>query len=344
MIVLGDVAYPYNRVEFDSALRCDNILLNCEGYLVDGERVPDPTLGVYNNINIFDGLACRGQLILGLANNHVMDSSSGALDSIKTAAARGHFTVGAGANLAESLRPVIVQERGCELAILAFGWDVIGCKSASSSKQGVAPLKNNLIIKAIAEQHEVGRKVVVFLHWGYELELYPQPLHRESARVYIDHGADIVIGCHSHCLQGYETYAGKHIFYGLGNAIFEEGYYFNGGLSFPEFCKLGLAINWDPASNIVYVGDISLDNRVVSLSNWISPGNHDALNRLSSFRNLNDREYVDFFRKSRRKSKLLPVFREPDCSVFYKFKIGFVKLRASIILLLFRLGIKGPSR
>ena len=38
----------------------------------------------------------------------------------------------------------------------------------------------------------------------------------------LDAGADVVIGAHSHCLQGMEYYDGKPIIYSLGNYWFNE--------------------------------------------------------------------------------------------------------------------------
>ncbi len=44
----------------------------------------------------------------------------------------------------------------------------------------------------------------------------------ELGRVFIDAGADVIIGGHTHCLQGFDYYKGKPIIYSLGN------FWFNG--------------------------------------------------------------------------------------------------------------------
>ena len=43
---------------------------------------------------------------------------------------------------------------------------------------------------------------------------------REQARQYIEAGADIVVGAHPHCLQGFAFEHGKHVAYSLGNFWF----------------------------------------------------------------------------------------------------------------------------
>ena len=58
------------------------------------------------------------------------------------------------------------------------------------------------------------------------------------AKRFIDNGADIVVGCHSHCIQGYEKYKNSHIFYGLGNSCFVQNFYYS--IDFHHIVKKGL--------------------------------------------------------------------------------------------------------
>ena len=43
-----------------------------------------------------------------------------------------------------------------------------------------------------------------------------------TGKAYLDAGADVIIGGHSHCLQGMEYYQGKPIVYSLGNYWFND--------------------------------------------------------------------------------------------------------------------------
>lgn len=49
-----------------------------------------------------------------------------------------------------------------------------------------------------------------------------QDLEEAMTPLYLDAGADVVIGAHSHCLQGMEFHEGKPIIYSLGNYWFNE--------------------------------------------------------------------------------------------------------------------------
>lgn len=63
--------------------------------------------------------------------------------------------------------------------------------------------------------------LIVMVHAGIELFQYPLPRDVKVCRSFIDNGADLVVGSHSHCIQASEVYKGKSIFYGLGDLIFD---------------------------------------------------------------------------------------------------------------------------
>lgn len=62
--------------------------------------------------------------------------------------------------------------------------------------------------------------ILACCHWGIEREYYPNAYQKELGRKCIDWGADLVVGCHPHVLQGIEYYNGKYIIYSLGNFCF----------------------------------------------------------------------------------------------------------------------------
>lgn len=64
--------------------------------------------------------------------------------------------------------------------------------------------------------------IIVNIHWGNEYEKNFNNRQRELAHDIIDHGSDIIIGHHPHVAQGMELYAGKPIFYSLGNFVFDQ--------------------------------------------------------------------------------------------------------------------------
>jgi poly-gamma-glutamate synthesis protein (capsule biosynthesis protein) len=73
-----------------------------------------------------------------------------------------------------------------------------------------------------------GRTVVVYTHWGQEYVPVIERV-RALAHQFIDDGASIVIGSHPHIVQEHEVYKGRHIYYSLGNFIFDQ--YWNAEVS-----------------------------------------------------------------------------------------------------------------
>ena len=62
--------------------------------------------------------------------------------------------------------------------------------------------------------------IIMTYHWGIELAFQQSKSQESLAHYAIDNGADLIIGHHTHCLQGIELYNGKYIVYSLGNFTF----------------------------------------------------------------------------------------------------------------------------
>ncbi|MBT2152926.1 CapA family protein [Pseudoalteromonas tetraodonis] len=344
MFIFGDFALPYNKpltLPFELSEK-STLLINNEGYLVDEECEPNFAKGVHVNLNALRKLGGNNSLVLALANNHVMDEPNGVTNSMNLAHKYGYKTVGAGNNLAEAIKPLLINEDGLDIAIINAGWDLIGCKYASERRQGVHPLDERAIIKLIKQQKENGCKVLVYLHWGYETERYPLPLHREMAHRFVDAGADFIIGCHAHCLQGYELYNNTYIFYGIGNFAFQQKHYYEGMLGFPSYCDVGATVNWDARTNDVTVILMNYDSISHKLD-LISSGKPESLTEiqeLSSFSHLSSKGYIKFFQLNRVKRKGLPIFSGKDFGFSYNLKFSFVYWRGKLIDFLVFIGVK----
>ena len=94
---------------------------------------------------------------------------------------------------------------------------------ATESAPGILRCYDTTLYReAIAEAKENADFCIAFVHWGTEYSFELEQVQKDTAREYLDAGADVIIGAHSHCLQGIEYYEGKPVFYSLGN------YWFNG--------------------------------------------------------------------------------------------------------------------
>jgi poly-gamma-glutamate synthesis protein (capsule biosynthesis protein) len=63
--------------------------------------------------------------------------------------------------------------------------------------------------------------VICLVHWGIENSQSITAEQRELARWLVDHGVDLVVGSHPHCVQPLDFYHGCPIAYSLGNLVFD---------------------------------------------------------------------------------------------------------------------------
>jgi poly-gamma-glutamate synthesis protein (capsule biosynthesis protein) len=63
--------------------------------------------------------------------------------------------------------------------------------------------------------------VVCLVHWGIESSGNITDDQRELGRWLVNHGVDLVVGSHPHCVQPLDFYHGCPIAYSLGNLVFD---------------------------------------------------------------------------------------------------------------------------
>lgn len=161
--------------------------------------------------------------IVSLANNHALDFGTDALiDTFATLEDAGIDYVGAGETLDRAKAPVYYNIGGVKIAFLAASRVVFAMDwYAKEDRPGmVGTYDPALILESIREADKYSDYVVVYVHWGVEMTNEPVDYQRELAMKYIDAGADAVVGCHPHVMQGLEFYKGKPIAYSLGNFWF----------------------------------------------------------------------------------------------------------------------------
>ena len=168
-------------------------------------------------------MADAGVEVANLGNNHSYDFGPDALvDTVKNVRRAGIAPVGAGATSEEALAPAMFDLRGWRVAVLGFDEvvDPFPEAVATGSKPGTAAGHDtDLMIDAVRAAADRADIVVVDIHWGVELDTQPRADQVALGHRLIDAGADVIFGGHSHRLQPMETYAGRPIFYSLGNFV-----------------------------------------------------------------------------------------------------------------------------
>jgi poly-gamma-glutamate synthesis protein (capsule biosynthesis protein) len=187
----------------------------------------------------------------------------GLAETIKVLDENGIFHLGAGFNVDEAKKPLIIEKNELRIAFLSF------CETefnmGSDDKAGCAPIELGSVCEAIQRARTEADLVIPLLHCGSEHYPLPSPRIKKQCRSLVECGASAVICHHTHTVEGYEVYQNIPIFYGLGNFIF--GYrpkrrrskqFWNRGLMIGiDFHKTG-AVKFDVIPYFYDAGEIAL--------------------------------------------------------------------------------------
>lgn len=205
----------------------DIMCLNNEfTYSERGEALPGKAYCFRANPERVEILKEMGVDIVKLANNHIYDYGEQALlDTLDTLENAGIEYVGAGQNLEQAMAPVYIELDGKTVAFVAASRAEKNIMTPQATETSAGILRcydTALFIEAIKEARKNADFVLAYVHWGTEYSFELEEVQLTTGKEYLDAGADVVIGAHSHCLQGMEYYEGKPIIYSLGNYWFNE--------------------------------------------------------------------------------------------------------------------------
>lgn len=173
-------------------------------------------------VSLFEDM---GVDIVSLANNHVLDYGTDCLkETFVTLERTGIAYAGAGNTREEASALKTYDFNGETYGILAASrvipvpeWNI------ENRQPGVfTTYDETALVEAIKKAKESCDYVIVYVHWGVEHTTELTDHQTYLAHAYVDAGADLVLGSHSHCLQGIENYNGSLIFYSLGNYVFNQ--------------------------------------------------------------------------------------------------------------------------
>ena len=163
--------------------------------------------------------------IVTLANNHALDYGTDALlDTFTTLDDAGIRYIGAGKNLDRAKKIEYFDVNGRRIAFIGASrvLPVVEWYATSNRPGMLSTYDPTITCELIKEAKQQADYEVVYVHWGIEHTERPVKYQQDMGKKYIDSGADIVVGTHTHSLQGVEFYQDKPIVYSLGNFIFSK--------------------------------------------------------------------------------------------------------------------------
>ena len=188
-----------------------------------GTKAPDKQYTFRVEPSYVSALVDMGVDVASLANNHALDFGQDALlDTFNTLDNAGIPYVGAGETKERAEEAIFVEAGGRKVGVLSASRVIPVVEWNITTRQPglFCTYDSSRLVQRIKEIESQCDYVVVFVHWGIERKAYPEEYQRNLAKQYIDAGADLVVGNHSHVPQGIEYYKGVPIVYCLGNYIF----------------------------------------------------------------------------------------------------------------------------
>jgi len=173
-------------------------------------------------------LSDMGADIVSLANNHAYDWGPDALaDSVDVLNNAKIPFVGAGKNIDEAMRPVYFKINGITISyVSATQIERLGnpdTKEATETTPGVLrTLDPTKACKVISEAKANSDFCIMYVHWGSENTDLVEASQRDLAKKYVQAGVDLIIGDHSHCLQGIDYIGDVPVFYSMSNYWFNS--------------------------------------------------------------------------------------------------------------------------
>jgi poly-gamma-glutamate capsule biosynthesis protein CapA/YwtB (metallophosphatase superfamily) len=207
--------------------KSDISIINQETPLVDKPSLYSgyPLFGT--PINVGEAIVNAGFDIVTCATNHALDKGMYGIDTTKNFFAQNNITC-LGIQTTEETEYVpyeLITKHHIKIALLNYTYGTNGIKMPEENKYAVHLLKDENQIKAdIKAAREAADIVIIFPHWGTENSTEIDTTQEKWTDIFLEGGADVVVGTHPHALQPYEilTSTTGHqmlIYYSIGNYI-----------------------------------------------------------------------------------------------------------------------------
>jgi len=161
------------------------------------------------------------KMVFSIANNHMLDyGERGLYDTIDNLRKGGFHFTGAGKNLEEAGRPVVITKQNHTIGFIAAADKRY--QAATKDSPGVFPAEVELLVPVIRELKKQADIVYVSVHMGMEYIPVPTPGMKEIAEQSHQAGANVVFFHHAHCLSGVYVNENQATLWGAGNFVFPE--------------------------------------------------------------------------------------------------------------------------
>ncbi len=212
-IIKNGVDYPFAAIK-DQWSGSDLVIGNFESTIRDAYRYEGEVLAFDTLPSSIVGLKNAGFTNLSLANNHGDDFGSAVTTATHQALTNlGLQTFG---DPVESQLHIVHWKSSPSYGGVSGGLNIalIGFHAFLEEPQTIAT--------AIIAEKAAGNFVIVMPHWGNEYQIEPSPAQVDAAQMFVDAGADLIVGAHPHIIEPINTVSGIPVAYSLGNFVFDQ--------------------------------------------------------------------------------------------------------------------------
>lgn len=292
MILVGDWAPKYFKTDINNNYQDKLVISNLEGPILYKNHTISPISKTGPSLYNIYYPDSKIKYIFTLANNHIMDYGVAGLEiTLRKLDELNIKYCGAGGNLSTAREYLTFFEGDRKIGLLSICESQFGV--ASDISPGVSAF-GPWVYKTICEMKKCVDKVIISIHAAMEMSAWPSPMMQDLYRSYIDAGADIIHGHHSHIPQGYELYKNGLIIYGLGNFVVDPDSWKNKENS---LWSLAFDVNFDKPAKEWGHFTFSIDNKKRNKKIVVSESSENQLKKHKKYLDLcnyplNDRELL----------------------------------------------------
>lgn len=215
-----------NVAEFISA--ADLAIVNQET-IMGGERYGYTGYPSFNTpYALADAEVKAGFDVLLLATNHTLDKTKNGVLNCMEYLDTHHPTLGyVGINHSQEEQDnniYVYEANGIKVAILNYTYGTNGIPIPSDMPYIVNMLDEDKVRSDIRKAEEIADFTIVCPHWGTEYKLEPDAKQKKWANIFVEEGADLVLGAHPHVIEPIEWVTHENgnemlVYYSLGNFV-----------------------------------------------------------------------------------------------------------------------------
>jgi poly-gamma-glutamate synthesis protein (capsule biosynthesis protein) len=157
-----------------------------------------------------------------LSNNHINDC--GSLGMNETIEIIQDYKITHNGLFQKNYSPVILENEGNKIAVFTCT-DMMNIPFSADCLWKTLHIDDPHLDELIAKYKKDNYFIMLYAHVGILFSRFVNPPIRNLLHEKIDHGADLIITAHSHCVGGMEYYKGKPIFHSIGDFVMDGGSY-----------------------------------------------------------------------------------------------------------------------